>query len=136
MKKNTKKYILWEKKNLAKFFIPEKIEIENLCQPLIERFKKIHINKNPGKEYNYLIDIYIKWRGNYIYFLAKYRTGKNAMVEQEFDEGFVRLEYVKNDSFNLSYFRHTGKWFTVANSLSLKNCLEMIEQIPTFHPIP
>ena len=31
------------------------------------------------------------------------------MIEQEFEESFVRLEYLEGDSFNFSYFRHTGK---------------------------
>ncbi|MEO8960974.1 MAG: hypothetical protein ABI325_03780 [Ginsengibacter sp.] len=78
----------------------------------------------------------MKWRGNYIYFIAKYQNGENAVIDKEFEEGFARPEYVKSDCFNLSYFRHTGKWFPVANNLSLKDCLEMIEEIPTFHPIP
>jgi len=87
----------------------EKTEIENRCKPLLERFKQQFIKKNPDKKYNYLTDIYTKWRANYLYFCEKFKSEQAGMIEQEFEESFVRLEYLEGDSFNFSYFRHTGK---------------------------
>jgi hypothetical protein len=113
----------------------KKIEIEKRCQPLIEQFKQQYIKKNPDKRYNYLTDVYAKWRGNFLLFCQKFKTENPGMIKPEFEESFVRLEYVESDNFNFSYFRYTGKWFSVANNLSLNDCLEMIEDNPNFHPI-
>ncbi len=46
----------------------EKVRIENLCQPLIEKFKSEYVSKDPNKEFNYLVDIFIKWHRDYLYF--------------------------------------------------------------------
>ncbi len=112
-----------------------KSALEDRCQPLIERFKQEYVKENPDKKYNYLTDVYTKWIRNYLYFCEKYKSEQAGMIEQEFEENFVRLEYLNNDSFNLSYLRHTGRWFPVASNLTLNDCLEMIESIPNFHPI-
>ena len=110
-------------------------EIENRCQRLIEYFKQQYVKKIPDKQFNYLTDVFIKWRGDYLYFCEKYKSEQPGMIETEFEESFVRLKYVGIDNFNFSYFRHTEKWFPVANNLTLNDCLEMIESNPNFHPI-
>ena len=122
-------------KSKVKPFDLNKPAIENRCQPLIEHFKQQYVKKNPDKKYNYLTDVYTKWRGNYLYFCEKYKSEQAGMIEHEFEESFVRLEYVGIDNFNFSYFRHTGRWFPVASNLTLNDCLEMIESNPNFHPI-
>ena len=93
------------KKPTAKLSDLKKAEIEKRCQPLVEQFKLQYINENPDR------------------------------IEPEFKKYFVRLEYVESDSFNFSYFRHTGAWFLVATNLLLNDCFEMIESNPNFHPI-
>ena len=122
-------------KSKAKLSGWKKTEIENRCRPLVERFKQQYVNTNPGKRFNYLTDVFIKWRGNNLYFCEKFKSEQEGMMDREFEEAFVRLDYMGNDSFNLSWFRHTGKWFQVANDLRLDDCLEMIETNPNFHPI-
>jgi hypothetical protein len=112
----------------------KKNEIENRCQPLIERFKKQYVKENPDKTHIYSTDVYTKWRGNSLYFCQKFKSGNPEMIKPEFEESFVRIEYWQTDSFNFSYFRHTGKWFPVASNLSLSDCLQMIEDTPNFHP--
>jgi len=113
----------------------KKAEIEKRCQPLVEKFKQQYVKENPDKRYNYLTDVFSKWRGNYLYFCQKFKSEHPNMIKPEFEENFVRLEYLGSDNFNLSYFRHTGAWFPVANNLTLNDCLEMIESNPNFHPI-
>lgn len=44
------------------------------------------------------------------------------------------MEYVENNKFNLSYMRHTEKWFEVFQALSMDECLKLIEEDPTFLP--
>ena len=123
------------KKPTVKLSDLKKAEIEKRCQPLVEQFKQQYIKENPDKRYNYLTDVYTKWRRNYLYFCQKFKTESPESIVPEFEENFVRLEYVESDSFNFSYFRHTGAWFLVASNLSLNDCFEMIESNPNFHPI-
>lgn len=119
----------------AKLSDLKKSEIEKRCQPLVEQFKQQYIKENPDKMYNYLADVYTKWIGNYLYFRQKFKSENPQMIKPEFEENFVRLEYLESDNFKFSYFRYTGKWFPVANNLTLNDCLEMIENNLTFHPI-
>ena len=119
------------KKTLAEH---QKNEILNNCQPLIEHCKEIHIQKESDKRFNYLIDIYLKWNRNYLYFCSKYKSEHPDRIADEFEEKTVRLEYIGNNGFNFSYMRHTGQWSLVACSLTLADCLEMIRDIPTFQP--
>ncbi len=123
------------RKPTAKLSNLKKAEIEKRCQPLVEQFKQQYIKENPDKKYNYLTDVYTKWRGNYLYFCQTFKSESSESIVPEFEENFVRLEYVESDSFNFSYFRHTGAWFLVATNLSLNDCFEMIESNPNFHPI-
>ncbi|MFH1160744.1 MAG: hypothetical protein V1733_07335 [bacterium] len=113
----------------------KKQEIIEICQPLVEQFKKQYIRSDPDKRFNYLIDIYTRWRGNYLYFCEKYKSEEPNRIADEFEVKFVRLEYVGRDKFNLSYFRHTEQWFLVATDLTLQDCLEMMQDNPVFQPI-
>jgi len=134
--KQKKRWVLSPgKKPKTKLSDLKKAEIEKRCQPLVEQFKQQYVKENPDKRYNYLTDVYSKWRGNYLYFCQKFKSENPAMIQPEFEENFVRLEYVENDNFKFSYFRHTGQWFPVAYNLTLNDCLEMIAENPNFHPI-
>ncbi len=87
----------------------EKAAISKQFEPIIEELKK-NIQPIPEpQEFNHCIDIFSKWRGNFFYIMLKYKTGKNS-TQDFFDTGLARLEYYGENQFNLSYFRHTGKW--------------------------
>jgi hypothetical protein len=113
----------------------EKSRIEGQCQPLIEKLKSLYVSENPDKRYNYLIDVYTRWYGDYLIFCGRYRSENLNSVVDEFEDKFVRLKITKRDNFDISYMRHTGKWVLVAADLTLNECLEMIEGVPTFHPV-
>jgi hypothetical protein len=113
----------------------EKNRIESQCQPLIGKLKSQYILKNPKKEYNYLVDIYIKWYRDSLYFCGKYKSESPDRLVNEFENYFVRLKSIKPGSFEISYMRHTEKWCLVARDLPLNECLEMIEDTPTLHPV-
>ena len=113
----------------------KKNRIENQCKPLIEKFKSEYVAKNPNKEFNYLVDIYIKWYRDNLYFCGKYKSESPNRIVDEFEEKFVRLKATNRDKFDISYMRHTGKWFTIASCLTLNECLKMIEGAPILHPI-
>ena len=113
----------------------EKDKITNQCQPFIDKLKKEFIQKEPIKEFPYLVDIYVSWYKNYLYFCEKNKSEEPNRIADEFEMKFVRLEYAGIDNFHFSYMRHTGKWSLVTTSLSLNECLEMIESNPNFQPL-
>ncbi len=98
------------------------------------------LNTEAQQEVNDFLDFLLsiqktKKTNSNLYFCQKFKSESPESIVPEFEENFVRLEYVENDNFNFSYFRHTGQWFPVATNLSLNNCLEMIADNPNFHPI-
>ena len=101
--------------------------------------KPEHIKPPPeNAKWNYVVDIYTKWHRNCFYFCAKYACpGPNAL-SPFFDTGFARLEYAgsvgRQSRFNLSYMRHTGKWWEIRHGLSLEQCLAEIREGGLFHP--
>lgn len=118
--------------------VPEaiKTELEAKAHELVESvLKPTHVKPPPQDErFNYVVDIFTKWHRNYFYFCARYRCpGPNALSPY-FEVGFARLEYVGRRSFNLSYMRHTGKWWELYTGLSLDECLTAIRDEPHFLP--
>jgi len=85
-------------------------------------------------EYYHIEEIYTKWWRNFFYFYSKYHYTRQNAIQEFVDSGFARLEYVSEDNFNLSYMRHTGKWWEIFVDLSLEECLETIEEMPHFNP--
>lgn len=91
-----------------------------------------------GRKRSYIVDIYTKWHRNYFYFCAKYACpGPNAL-SPSFDTGFARLECAggvgRQSFFNLSYMRHTGKWWEIRHGLSLEQCLAEVREGGFFDP--
>lgn len=112
----------------------KKNRIESQCKPLIEKLKSQYVLKNPDKKYIYLVDIYIKWYRDYLYFCGKYKSENPDRFVDKFEYKFVRFKIIEPDSIEISYMRHTQKWFLIARGLTLNECLKMIEDTPTFQP--
>ena len=110
----------------------EKNEISDKCQPIVEVFKKQYIKEDHGKSDNYCVDVYTGWYQNFIYFIEKYKSESPNRIKDEFEHKFVRLEYKGNDSFNFSFFRHTGQWWLVVEDVSLEECFKMMKENPNF----
>ena len=83
---------------------------------------------------SYVIDIYSKWWWNFIYFYAKYKDNRAEAIEPTYDWKLARIEYLKENKYNLAYFRHTGKWWVIFYEIPLEECFEAIEEMPHFHP--
>ena len=118
--------------------VPEsvKIEVKQVSDELVESvLKPRNIDPDPQEErFNYIVDIFTKWYRNYFYFYAKYHSpGPNA-IEPFFETKFARMEYVGRDQFNLSYMRHTTKWWEVYPDMSLDECIEAVSDDPLFTP--
>ena len=85
-------------------------------------------------QHNYITDLYTKWYRHYFYFCAKYCVpGPNALTPY-FEAKFARLEYIKDNQFNLAFMRYTDEWVEVYPNLSLEQCLTAVENDPFFHP--
>lgn len=85
--------------------------------------------------FNYVVDIYTKWRGRYFYIIAKYRDPRQEGEGAYFEVSTTRLEYVGRQRFNLAYMRHTGRWFEVFQDLTLPESIDTIEKQAIFWPV-
>ena len=111
----------------------QKALISKQFEPVVEELKK---NLQPIPEpqrFNHCIDIFSKWRGNFFYIMQKFKTGENS-YKDFFDTGLARLEYYGEDRFNLSYFRHTGKWepLFMYRDISFEEAKKAIFEDPMF----
>jgi hypothetical protein len=122
----------------SKAHVPTDIqrEVQHRAQERIDSaLKPRHIQPPPKKaEFNYLVDIYSKWRGPFFYFCSKYCSPAPHAVSPSFESKFARLQYAGDGRFNLAYCRHTGQWWEVAQLLSLEECLARIEGGGIFTP--
>ena len=111
-------------------------EVQRRAQELIDStLKPRHIQPPPKKtEFNYLVDIYSKWRGPFFCFCSRYCSPGPRALSPFFESRFARLQYAGDGLFNLAYFRHTGQWWEVAQLLSLEECLSRIEAGGIFTP--
>lgn len=112
-----------------------KARVSQQAQELVDRFlKPEYIKPPPGRQLNYIIDIFTKWYRSYFYFCAKYRSpGPNAL-SPDFETKFARMTYVGRSRFNLSYMRHTGEWFEIYQDLTLEKCLSAVKEDGSFQP--
>ncbi|MBI1748045.1 MAG: hypothetical protein HYR55_15870 [Acidobacteria bacterium] len=118
--------------------LPEtvKTEVERRANELVASvIKPKHVNHPPvDQRFNYLVDISTKWYRNYFYFYAKYHCPAPNAITPFFETGFARMEYVGDNTFSLSYMRHTEQWWEIYAGLSLDECLRAIAEEPHFIP--
>lgn len=102
---------------------------------LDEDLKPKHLKPPPADErFNYIADLYGRWRRHYFYFCARYNApGPNA-ISPFFETKFARMEYTASGRFNLAYMRYTGQWIEISRDLSLDDCLAAVRDDPWFHP--
>jgi hypothetical protein len=135
MKKRQKAWVFCPEKS-PKPTVPENIkaEVETKAKELVESFLKPEYIKPPPEDmrFNYVVDIYTKWYHSYFYFCAKYASPSPNAISPFFEAKFGRMEYVGDGLFNLSYMRHTEKWFEIFQDLSVDECLEIIKDYPHF----
>jgi hypothetical protein len=138
MHKKTKKQWVYAPAKLQKPTLPDyvKAEVQKKADQLVEAFLKPNFIKSPpaDTQWNFIVDIYTKWYRNYFYFCSKYHSPAPTAMTAHFEVKFVRLEYVGNGKFNVAYMRHTEQWSEIFQDLTLDQCLEAIQDIPTLHP--
>lgn len=121
--------------------VPELVKhtLTHRMDQLIEsQFKRnLPMQAELGREfgYNYVVDIYSRWRGRYFYIIARYHNPRPDAAEEYFEVRTTRLEYIGQQRFALAYLRHTDKWQEVYPSLSLNECVQAIETEELFWPV-
>lgn len=114
-----------------------KAEISAKATLLVDSILKPQHVKPPRKNarFNYVADIWTKWRGNSFYFCARYNCpGPNAL-SPFFDTTCAKMEYIGRNRFNLSYMRYTGRWQQVFSNETADVCLQRIQEgHPVFLP--
>ena len=113
-----------------------KREVSSKAESLVEDYLKPKHVEPPPKEpqFNYVVDIFTRWRGCFFYFMARYACPGSNRTAPFFEIGFARLEFVGDDRFDLAYFRHTGKWWSVYSALTLDEALDLVKSEGIFQP--
>lgn len=132
----SKKQWIWAKEKPSR--VPEalKREVSAKANALIEEYiRPEHVKPPPGNpRFNYLEDIFTKWRGRYFYFMAKYASPGPNSISPFFEIGFARLEFIGDNRFDLAYFRHTEKWWPVFFGLTVDEALDLVRSEGLFNP--
>ena len=132
----SKKQWIWAKAKPSK--VPDALKrgLSVKANALIEeRIRPEHVKlppKNP--RFNYIKDIFTKWRGRYFYFMVKYASPAPDGISPFFEVGFARLEFIGDNRFDLAYFRHTGKWWPVFSGLTVDEALDLVISEGLFNP--
>ena len=88
--------------------------------------------------FNYPVDISGKWRGSKYGFATRFRSGFPENAGEEFDAPFARFDHVEEclaeTRFDVMWRRHTGQWWRVHSSATLKEALHLLETEPCLRP--
>lgn len=117
-------------------FREEKPAITAACEKLIAGvLKPRFLPAIRPTEFNYPVDIYGRWHGQSYRFLQRYRSGYADNIGEEFEQPFARLEWFAPNRFDVSFFRHTGHWFTLHRGVSLQRGLDLLLEDGLLHPL-
>ncbi|MCY4329224.1 MAG: hypothetical protein OXC48_03960 [Endozoicomonadaceae bacterium] len=102
--------------------------IDNVLKPK-------HLKPAPtDNNFNYLSEIFSKWNRNYFYICGKYNCPGPRAISPSFETKFARMEYTHGGKYNLSYMRHTGRWFEICQNIDEDECLKLIANDSLFIP--
>jgi len=87
---------------------------------------------DPGP-FNYPVAVFSEWRGAAFYLCVRYRA-RTRRPDDDFIVRHARMTLKGFGRFDLAYFRHTGKWFTVYRGLTAAECFSEIEGNEVFWP--
>ena len=108
------------------FSAENKQAIKEEVDKTIERhMKPLALKRRGGKAaFGDIQDIYTKWRGHDLILIATRRGGRVLdRYAEDFETKSGRLTLVGVDLFDVSYFRHTGRWWTIQYDCTLKTAL-------------
>ncbi|AEE49869.1 hypothetical protein [Haliscomenobacter hydrossis] len=134
MAKKSKTVWTWAQSNdPAKPTEPEKNRITTLFATFVQALNASLPALAEPQEFNQVVKIESKWRGSYFYLMSHYKSAPRPNnIKDGFEMGIARLTAKGGNKYDLAYFRHTGKWFTLLVDLSAEECLEYIKTQPIF----
>ena len=88
---------------------------------------------DPGP-FNYPVEVFSQWRGKAFYICARYRTPSHR-PEDDFIVRRARMTLRGFGRFDLAFFRHTERWFTVYRGLTASECFHEVEGNEVFWPM-
>jgi hypothetical protein len=88
---------------------------------------------DPGP-FNYPVAVFAEWRGKSFYLCVRYRA-KSRNPEDDFIVRQTRMTLTGFGRFDLAYFRHTNRWFTVARGLTAAECFKEIHENEIYWPM-
>jgi hypothetical protein len=119
--------------------IPDNLEQEviiSACNAFVRNvLKPRFLPQVRPTEWNYVIDIRGMWAGGRYRFIQRYRSGMQHNLCEEFDAPFARIDYVGQDSFDIYWMRHTGKWWKLYSGVTLEKALNILETDGILHPL-
>jgi len=120
--------------------LQEKAAIAASCEGFIAEFLKPQfLPEIRPTAFNYPIDIFVKWRGSRYSFIIRYRSGFADNAGEEFDSPFMRLDHLEEriaeTRFDLMWFRHTGRWWRIYESVTLEKALRLVETEEMLWPL-
>ena len=89
--------------------------------------------RDPGP-FNYPINVFSEWRGKAFYICARYRMS-SGKPEDDFIVRRARMTMTGFGRFDLAFFRHTERWFTVHVGPTADQCFKEIEGNELYWPM-
>jgi hypothetical protein len=85
---------------------------------------------------NYVIDVYTKWFGQYMYLCAKYQApGRDETAPAStFETKFARLRFIGEGRIGLAFARPSGAWVELFSPVSLEECFQILQEDSHFEP--
>jgi hypothetical protein len=108
-----------------------KQSIKETVDKIIERYMKPSCVRDRGSKAGFgdIQDLYTKWHGDSLILIAKRRRGRGlGGYSKDFETKSGRLTLVGADLFDVSYFRHTGRWWTIETDRTLKQSLKYFQE--------
>ena len=111
----------------------EKQKVAATFDPWVQQQKNELPPVKEPQEFNQVVDIYTRWKGSNFYLMGYYKCpDKPEYIAKGFETGVARLTYKRTDCYDLSYYRHTGKWFAIMFDLTLEQAFEEVTTNPSF----
>ena len=105
---------------------------------MANRLKPLVFKDARPTSYAESLDIFGRWRGSKYVFFLRSRSGYPETEGEEFDSPFACLAHLEELSaesrFDVRWFRHTGKWWTLHAAVTLDEAFDLIEANRILHP--
>jgi hypothetical protein len=112
----------------------EKTKVSKLFEPWIAEMKADLPPLQQPQDFNQVIDYFARWKGSSFYIIEHYKAADLPnVIKDHFEVGLARLTYKSSNAYDLAYFRHTGKYFTIFYDLTLEQAFDEVKTNPIFH---